>query len=317
MVALNNIRSRLKAVDNIKKITSSMEMVASARLRKAQDRARKAQFYVAKLRGILERLEDSSTDYKHPLFEKRVGKKIVTIHEPAESLRKAQFAKVGIDSHHREAINQKDAIPEQLLKIGVVIVASDRGLCGAYNTRVFDAADAFLKPGMELILVGRKAVQYYQRQQWKIRRQWNGWSGKASFLQVREFTDQLLQDFLKKQLDEVWLVYTQFHNLMRRQVVVEKFLPIGKPAAQKNSKSLNYIFEPDLDEIYEQIIVRYCATQIETMLDQAHASELAARIFAMKAASKNAEEMHDSLTLERNKVRQSNITRELLEITQG
>ena len=276
MVALNNIRSRLKAVDNIKKITTSMEMVASARLRKAQERARKAQFYVAKLRGILERLEDSSTDYKHPLFEKRIGK-----------------------------------------KIGVVIVGSDRGLCGAYNTRVFDAADAFLKPGMELILVGRKAVQNYQRQPWKIRRQWNGWSGKAHFSQVREFTDHLLQDFLKKELDEIWLVYTQFHNLMRRDVVVEKFLPLGKPDAQKTSTPLNYILEPDLDEIYEQIVVRYCATQIETMLDQSHASELAARIFAMKAASKNAEEMHESLTLERNKVRQSNITRELLEITQG
>ncbi len=317
MVALNNIRSRLKAVDNIKKITTSMEMVASARLRKAQDRARKAQFYVAKLRGILERLEESSLDYKHPLFEKRVGKKIVTIHEPAESLRKDQFAKMGVDSHHKEAINQKDRVPEQLLKIGVVIAASDRGLCGAYNTRVFAAADAFLKPGMELILVGRKAVQYYQRQQWKIRRQWTGWSGKTNFLQVKEFTDHLLQNFLQEELDEIWLVYTQFHNLMRREVVVEKFLPIGKPDAHKNPKPVNYILEPDLDEIYEQILTRYCATQIETMLDQAHASELAARIFAMKAASKNAEEMHENLTLERNKVRQSNITRELLEITQG
>lgn len=276
MVALNNIRSRLKAVDNINKITTSMEMVASARLRKAQERARKAQFYVAKLRGILERLESSSTEYKHPLFDKREGK-----------------------------------------KIGVVIVSSDRGLCGAYNTRVFDAADTFLKPGMELFLVGRKAVQYYQRQQWKIRRQWPGWSGKTHFAQVKDFTDHLIQDFLEKELDEIWLVYTQFHNLMQREVVVEKFLPIGKPAAHKNSKPLNYILEPDLDEIYEQIIVRYCATQIETMLDQAHASELAARIFAMKTASKNAEEMHESLTKVRNKVRQSNITRELLEITQG
>ena len=146
---------------------------------------------------------------------------------------------------------------------------------------------------------------------------WTDWSGKATFIKVKEFTNTLLHYFIEKELDEIWLVYTQFHNLMQRTVVVEKFLPIGKPEAQKNHQVVNYILEPDLDEIYEQILVRYCTTQIETMLDQAHASELAARIFAMKAASKNAEEMHTALMLERNKARQSNITRELLEITQG
>lgn len=274
MVALNNIRSRLKAVDNIKQITTSMEMVSSARLRKAQDRAKKAQFYVARMREILERLEASSIDYKHPLFEKR-----------------------------------------EVKKMGVVVVASDRGLCGSYNSRIFSSVDKLLRPGAELILLGRKAVQYYQGQQWPIRREWTGWSGKTNFLQIKEFTDSLLQDFLRGGLDAIWLVYTQFHHLMQRDVVVEQFLPIGKPRADKTHKPLNYIFEPDLPEVYEQILSRYCSTQIETMLDQAYASELAARIFAMKAASKNAEEMLEHLTLERNKVRQSNITRELLEIT--
>jgi F-type H+-transporting ATPase subunit gamma len=274
MVALNNIRNRLKSVGNIKQIATSMEMVSSARLRKAQERAKKAQFYVAKMRAILENLENSTTDYKHPLFEKRKVK-----------------------------------------KTGLVIVTSDRGLCGSYNTRVFAAAEKWLTQDVELILIGCKAAQYYANQPWKIRSQREGWSGKASYSQIRTFTDDLLADFLKGDLDAIYLIYTQFHHLMDRPVVVEQFLPIGKFTPHQKPSSKNYIFEPDLDEIYEQILERYCITQIETMLDQAFASELAARIFAMKSASNNAEEMLETLTRELHKARQSNITRELLEIT--
>jgi F-type H+-transporting ATPase subunit gamma len=275
MGALNQIRSRLKAVGNIKQITTSMEMVASARLRKAQERAKKAQFYVAALREILIRLAHASTDYKHPLFAKRTSR-----------------------------------------KTALVVVSSDRGLCGAYNTRVIAAAETVLRPGMELILVGQRAIRYFQQKSWlPIRREWKGWSGKTTYPQIQAFTTSLLHDFLQGDLDEVWLVYTKFHNLTHRVVTIHPFLPIGKPDTSHEPPPLNYIFEPDLTTLYAEILSRYCVTQIETMLDQAYAAELAARIFAMKAASQNAEEMLENLTLERNKVRQSSITRELLEMT--
>jgi len=273
MVALNQIRGRLKAVGNIRQIATSMEMVASALLRKAQERAKKAQFYVAALHEILIRLAHSA-EYKHLLFEKR-------------------------DSQ----------------KIGLVVVASDRGLCGAYNSRVFAEAQTLLKEGVELILLGKKGVRYYRDGTYPIRSQWTGWSGKATYSEIKTFTEGLLHDFLNGKLDEIWLVYTQFRNLTERSVVIHPFLPIQRLDTSQDPKRLNYILEPDLATLYEEILPRYCTTQIETMLDQAYAAELAARIFAMKAASQNAEEMLEHLTLERNKVRQSAITRELLEIT--
>lgn len=277
MVALNNLRSRLRAVENIKKITTSMEMVASARLRKAQIKAKKAQYYIAKTREVLERLERSSSDYQHPLFQKKV-------------------------------VN----------KMGVVIVSSDRGLCGAYNTRVFSEADQFLQKhpheNIELILLGRKASFYYRKKKWRIRSEKVGWSGKMTFPEIKEFSNQLIDFFLSGELDAIWLVYTQFHNLMDRKIACERFLPLGIDRHEIEKKSLlNYIFEPNLDEVYLHILFRYCMNKIETVLDQSYASELAARIFAMKAAANNAAEMEETLTLERNKVRQAQITREILE----
>lgn len=273
MVALNNIRNRLKGVENIKQIATSMEMLASARLRGAQDKAKKAQFYVARLREILVRLENAATDFTHPLLERR-----------------------------------------EVKTSGVVIVSSDRGLCGAYNSRIFAAADSILKDNSQLILVGRKAIAYYQNKKYPIFGQWGGWSGKTTYSMIQNYTQELLDAFLTHKLDEVWLVYTQFHNLMNQEVAIEKFLPIIAPEAS-SQPPLNYLFEPDLEQIYTELLPRYCTTKMETMLSQAHASELAARIFAMKTAAQNAEEMLDNLTLERNKVRQSTITRELLETT--
>lgn len=277
MSSLSNIRHHLRAIENIKQITTSMEMVASARFRRAQDRARQAQFYIAKMQEILEKLSSASTDFTHPLFIQRTIK-----------------------------------------KTGLVVVTSDRGLCGAYNSSILSAAEQFLKDqqtqNVELTLLGRKAIQYYQHKKWNIQTQLAGWCGKITLAQVKELSDHLVKSFLSGNVDTIWLVYTKFHTLMQREVVLEKFLPIGKPKGEKRD-SLNYIFEPNIDEIYEQILPRYCMTKIETMLNEAHASELIARIFSMKAAAKNAEEMIEHLTLERNKVRQTGITREMLETT--
>ena len=270
---VSNIGNRLRAVENIKKITTSMEMVSSARLRKAQIKARQGQFYIAKIEEILERLERASTEYKHPFFEQR---------EPKKAL--------------------------------LVLVSSDKGLCGSYNTRVFSQADRFIKSNafesVELMLLGRKAQQYYQRKKYQIAEG----SREISTIDVKELSDRLIKSFLENEADVIWLIYTKFYNLMQREVVTEKFLPIGKPKSEK-ATSLNYILEPNLEEIYSHLLERFCMTKIRSMLSQSYASELAARIFAMKTASTNAEEMLQDLTLEHNKMRQAGITREILETT--
>ncbi len=279
MVALNQLRNRLRAVENIKKITTSMEMVASARLRKAQIKAKKAKFYILKTKEILARLHKSSPDYQHPLMLQR----------------------------------------KMVKKIGVVIVSSDRGLCGAYNERIFTKAHQLLTQyptdAVELLLFGRKALSYYRSKTFTIRNATEGWGGKITLPEIKRFSDQLIASFLSGEFDQIWLIYTQFHNLMDRNTVCEPFLPIVSTEKEQKALTLNYIIEPDLNEVYQHLLSRYCMNLIEGMLNQSYASELAARIFAMKAAGHNAGEMEEALKLEHNKLRQGAITREILETT--
>jgi F-type H+-transporting ATPase subunit gamma len=279
MVTLREIRRRLRSVENIKQITKTMEMVAAARLRKAQAKAEQARPYAEGIKGILENLSDSSLT--HPLFEQR-----------------------------------------EVKKTGLVVVSGDRGLCGAYNSHIFSAADKFLKErpkdSVELILLGSKAVDYYQNKKWPIRYSFTHWGGKITLSQIKSLAEQLEVWFLEEELDEIWLIYTHYISLLSRTVIVEKFLNISEPKHEKKSDLLlDYIFEPTPEEIYAEILPHYCLTKIQNALAEAYASELAARFIAMGAATKNAEEMIVDLTMVRNKVRQAGITKEMLEIISG
>jgi len=279
MATLRDIRKRIRSVENIKQITRAMEMVAAARLRKAQAKAEQAQPYAAKMRQILENLATASSEFTHPLYQQR-----------------------------------------EVNKTGLVVIAADRGLCGSYNTNIFQVADRFLRQTgqdkVELIVVGRKAVEYYRRRKWTIKKRVPEWGGKITFLQIKNLTNELVQWFLDEELDEIWLAYTHFISIPSRKVVLEKFLNIEKPKTEQKITT-DYIFEPNPVEIYAEILPRYCVTKIQTVLAEAFASELAARMISMGAATKNAEEMIENLTLVRNKVRQAAITKEMLEITSG
>lgn len=278
MSTLRDLRKRIGSAQNIQQITKTMEMVAAARLRRAQAKAEQARPYAAKMRQMLENL--SWTDASHPLFKAR---------------------------------------PVQ--KIGLIVISSDRGLCGSYNMNVLAAAEKFIKDHanapVELVLVGRKAVDYYQRRQVTVRTAIPKWDGKLPFAEIQALSNQLVDAYLAQQVDEVWLLYTHFINALNRQVVIKKFLNIEKPEHEKGGFPPDYIFEPDPADIYGELLPRYCAVQIQTALHEAYASELAARVFAMRTATKNAGEMIENLTLLRNKVRQAGITKEMLEIISG
>lgn len=278
MTTLRDIRRRIHSVENVQQITKAMEMVAVARLNRAKIKAEQSHFYATKLTEVLDHISSASSDVTHPFF-----------------------------------------VPRKVKKTGVVIVAGDRGLCGAHNTGVFSFADEFLKTyspdQVELILMGRKTVEHYQSKQWKVRQKIENWGGKISFPKIKELSNQLVEGFLKGELDEIWLIYTHFISTLSRQNVREKFLGFGKPQAEK--ESFNYIFEPNAEDIYEAVLPRYCISKIQTALDEAYASELAARAFAMRKATNNASDMIENLTLIRNKIRQSSITREMIEIASG
>lgn len=279
MGTLREIRNKLRSVGNIKKITQAMEMVAASRLRKAQAKAEKARPYAAKLKEVLERIAVLGDDLKHPLINKRPVK-----------------------------------------TIGLIVIASDKGLCGSYNNNIFNAAHRFIKANaskpIELILFGKKAISHFSGKFLKIRKQFPEWGGKITFSEIKAFTQELINWYLTNQLDEIWIIYTHYQTITRRSVQLEKFLNIDKPIVEKKTTA-NYILEPNAAHIFQEILPRYLLTKIQTALDEAYASELAARILSMRSATKNAEEMIEKLTLTRNKVRQTSITREMIEITSG
>lgn len=206
-------------------------------------------------------------------------------------------------------------------KVGLLVIGADMGLAGAYNKDIISATNRFLKKydpsQVELMLVGRKMVEYYKRRQWPIRLKMIGWGEKTTKEQVRDLSGQMVDWFLKGEFDEIWFVYTHYITMTLRKVVVSKFLNIEEPSTEKKFVPINYIFEPSAEEIYGEILMRYCFTTVQNALHEGYASELAARIFAMKAASTNADDIIEKLTLVRNKVRQGSITREVIEITSG
>lgn len=278
MTSIRDIRRQLRSIENIKKITDAMERVAAARLRRAQAQVENATPYVTKLKEMLADL--ASGELESPLFEQRDVK-----------------------------------------KTGVVIIAADKGLSGPYNTNVLSAADKFLKKyskeNVELLLFGKKAVEHYRRRPWDIRFELSDWGGKITLHDIQTFSSQAVSWFLDGTYDEVWLIYTHYISIMKREVMVEKFLNIGKPQTEKKKTNINFIFEPGPTEILDELLPRYCMTLVQMALYEAYASELAARIVAMQMASRNSEEMIHHLTLVRNKLRQGNITREMIEITSG
>ena len=279
MSTLRDIRRKIQSIGNIRKITEAMELVAASRLRKAQTRAQASRPYALKLKEILDRLISASTDLKHPLISPRAVK-----------------------------------------KTGLVIIAGDRGLCGGYNQNVFNAAEKFLQKyepdQVELIPIGRKPIEYFKTKKWMISAKLEDWGGKITYPQIEELSNILMNFYLHRQLDEIWVIYTHFINMGAREVRIDKFLNIDASPSSTHFKN-NYIYEPDVSTIFAEILPRYCITKIQMALNDAYASELAARITSMRAATKNAEEMIETLTLIRNKVRQAEITRELIEITSG
>jgi len=276
-MSLRDIRRQLKSIESVKKITDAVERVAAAHLRRAQTKAEQSQPYIARMKKMLERV--ANTAASNPLFEMRAVK-----------------------------------------KTGLVIVTADKGLAGSFNSNVLAEADSFLKQytkeNVDLLLFGRKGIEHYHKKKWNIRQSYTEWA-KMSIHNMHLLSDQLVKWFLNYEYDEIWFVYTHYISMAKRQVVVEKFLNICKSENVGEEKVQDFIFEPSTEDILSEILPRYCLTRIQTAFYESNASELASRIIAMQAASKNSEEMIEKLTLIRNKARQAEITREMIEISAG
>lgn len=278
MASLRDIRRQIHSVENIKKITQAMERVAAVHLKRAQKKAEQSAPYAKKLKEILDKLV--AMHLNNPLF-----------------------------------------LPRTVKKTGFVIVTADKGLCGSYNSSIVLEAEKFLKnysvEDVELITVGKKAHEHFYRTKWKTHSRLENWGGKIGLEEIKNFSQKLVNLYLDGTFDEIWLMHTHYITVMNRSIILEKFLNIEKTQEANAYKNLNFILEPCGSEILSELLPRYCQTRIQSALDESYASELAARIIAMQAASRNSEDLIESLTLTKNKLRQREITREMIEISAG
>ncbi|MEW5701451.1 MAG: ATP synthase F1 subunit gamma [Candidatus Zixiibacteriota bacterium] len=281
MPSLRDIKRRIRTVNSTQQITKAMEMVAAAKLRKAQQRAERARPYARKLELILTNLARATQGgaTPHPYFDVRPVRKTT-----------------------------------------IVLVTADRGLCGSFNAnlirRTWQLLGEYDTQSAELVLIGKRGHTWFRKRGFPIVAAHLDFGGNLDFARVRRISSELTQRFTGGQTDAIHLVYARFLSIARSEVTVARFLPIATSEAQVGAAA-DYIFEPDPASIYNDLMPRYATTVIQTALAESFAAEHAARMLAMGAATKSAGEMIDALTLQYNKARQSAITKELLDIVGG
>jgi len=280
MSNLRTLRRRIRSVENSKKIFKAMEMVAAAKLRRAQARALAARPYSVKITEMLGKLAAAGDDLDHPLFKAR-----------------------------------------EVKTTALVVVTADRGLCGAYNAGLIRAAEQRLRSepsgSIQLVLVGKKARDYFRRRKYPVLATHTPLPVDASLEYARKLTEELIELFVSGRVDRVELMFTQFISALRRKILVETFVPVVADPKAAGAASGGTIFEPDADRIVSELVPRYASAKMYAAMADALASEQGARMIAMGAARKNSGELADLLTLQRNRLRQSVITKELLEIVGG
>ncbi|MEK7264144.1 MAG: ATP synthase F1 subunit gamma [Bacteroidota bacterium] len=291
MATLREIRQRISAVKNTQKITRAMKMVATAKLRRAQDGIVAARPYARKIKEILQQLSTQEKDNVNALFQAR----------------------------------------EKIEHVAIVTIASDRGLCGAFNSNIFRATaqlveqkyvEQFKAGKVELFCVGKKSFDFFSKRNYEIAGKNVGIFNHLEFVHAQTIASELVEGFLKGEYDVVEIVYNEFKSVISQKVSVEQFLPIvpATIAGEKQEAAIPaemYIYEPDRKKILDALIPRHLNFQIWRALLESNASEQAARMTAMENATTNAQDLISLLQLNYNKARQASITKELLEIVGG
>lgn len=283
MATLRDIKRRIKAVQSTSKITKAMKMVSAAKFRKAQQRMFELRPYAERMSTILSSLAGSAEGELHPLLAVRPRR-----------------------------------------NIEVLIITSDRGLCGAFNTNILKAGTKYIaelkKEDFDVAIscVGRKARDYFKRRNVELKKAWTGISGKISYANAQEIAADIIEKYIDESVDEVILVYNEFKSAIAQKVVIAKLLPLAPIVASDEALPVyNFIYEPTKQEIFSRLVPKNVEIQIFRALIESQASEEAARMAAMENATKSANDMISSLTLQYNKARQATITKELMDIVGG
>ncbi len=285
MAAGKEIRGKIKSVENTKKITKAMEMVAASKMRKAQDRMRQARPYSEKVRQIAGNLSKANPEYTHP------------------------FMQVNADAK----------------TTGMIVVTTDKGLCGGMNTNVLRLVTNQLKDlqsksqGVEAVAIGNKGLGFLNRIGAKVVSHATALGDTPHLEKLIGPVKVLLDAYAEGRVSAVYLCYTKFINTMKQEAVVQQLLPLSSEQLQQGEQGhdWDYVYEPDAATVIDELLVRYVESQVYQAVAENMASEQSARMVAMKAATDNAGNVINELKLVYNKTRQAGITKELSEIVAG
>lgn len=273
MANLKEIRKRIVAVQNIKQITKSMEMVAAARLAKAAQSAHAHNHYLAELKKVIVRLAYERNREKYLLLT-----------------------------------------PPKTGKEALIVITSDRGHCGPFNSHICTRAEKRLHElkDHDLFVAGKKGIDHFRRRKIEMKCELKDWSSRHGAPEIEKFIQKLLSAYESGVYNKITVIYMHFISTGSRKILTEEILPYPLPELDKSKKPL--VAEPSVKELFDSLLPFYFKNAFNTLLRETFAAELAARVASMRAATKNAEEVIEKLTLVRNKLRQSGITTELLEI---
>jgi len=294
MPSLIDLRRRIRAVKSTQQITKAMKMIAASRLKRAQDRVIAARPFAQRMLAVLNGLVSRVDQDTHPLLRTGQG------------------------------------TGRPLL----IVITGDRGLSGSFNSNVIKAAGQFITTEgrdrqVAVGLIGRKGRDFFRRRGFDVRYEAVGIFQKLSFNDAVDIANVAIDEFTSGTASSVYLVYNEFKSVMSQRIVVERLLPIPRlesdaPAAAGSPKpaaaggaTLDYLYEPDPEAIFKDLLPRHVQVQVYRALLESNAAFFAAQMTAMDAASRNATDMIESLTLYMNKVRQAAITREIIEVVSG
>ncbi|MFN2587677.1 MAG: F0F1 ATP synthase subunit gamma [Actinomycetota bacterium] len=283
MAQLRDIKRRIGSVQSTQKITRAMELIASSRIIKAQQRVDAARPYAEEMRSLMASVAKNAGSIDHPLLKQR----------------------------------------ETVGTVGTIVITADRGLAGAYNSNVIRAAERDMREHEQtrLFVAGKKGVSYFRFRGYELTESWQGMSDQPSIDDARAVAKAAAGAFTDGDVDEVRLVYTRFESALSQRPVVLKLLPVPSEDLEEErgsgGPSANYVFEPDPADILGYLLPRYVEGSVYQGMLEAAASEHAARRRAMKAATDNADELIEGLTRVYNQARQAEITTEIMEVVGG
>ena len=283
MAGSKEIRTKIKSVQNTRKITKAMEMVAASKMRKAQERMRAARPYGEKIRNVAAHISHANPEYRHPFLVER----------------------------------------DTVKKVGIIVITADKGLCGGLNTNVLRMALSKIKEWdsqgeqFEVCCIGNRGLGFMQRLGANVVSHVIGLGDKPHMEKLIGAVKLMLDGYIEDRFDCLMIFYTRFINTMKQEAVIEKLLPLSGEKLGVPNGSWDYIYEPEAKVVLDQALSRYIEALIYQAVSENMASEQSARMVAMKSASDNAGDVIDELTLIYNKTRQAAITKELSEIVGG